>query len=157
MVVFVRSQEQLCGGLTGGKDGGESSSRDMLFTAALFPSASASGGGGGGHLTWRLPVVPTVDGLFTHFIWQTLFQSVRHSRCCCHRCHRYPPPPIRRVSISPDTKWDWKENKRTRDGRRWRRRSKGARLRRGMGNSGMGQSFLINFDPTEGDTHSLTD
>ena len=79
MVVFVRSQEQLCGGLTGGKDGGESSSRDMLFTAALFPSASASGGGGGGHLTWRLPVVPTVDGLFTHFIWQTLFQSVRPS------------------------------------------------------------------------------
>ena len=34
----------------------------------------------------------------------------------------------------------------------------GATLRRGMGNSGTGQSFLINFDPTEGGAaHSLSD
>ena len=91
-------------------------------------------------------------------------QSVTESVSPCHfraavAISLFPKPA--RVSVSsPDMKWDWKENKRRRSILNWEGEERGPTSVGGgwergawgirQGGIGRAQSFLINFDPTEG-------
>ena len=105
-----------------------------------------------GHLTLRLPARRRLRRPF-HSLYLANFISVSQSVGSSHfRAAIAIRPPARVVSIFPDMKWDWKENKRRTDGTELRGETLEEGRGESTGNPGMGraQSFLINFDPTEG-------